>query len=431
MVSDGTHVGLEGKILGEQDFIDSLEQLYRVTGAAVGSLDIASICADALDPLASLMGARRVLIAIADHPAVAPEAQARQWRLGFGSSFALNLAGIVESGALIEPLSYFSSPELPQGWASFSEELEGPLALALLCHQGKQIGAILIERASEPFAVFELKLLANAARQLAAAVANASLFADLQQSYRKLISAQEQLIRSESQGAVGGLAATLAHEIRNPLATIISSLSQLRKHAKLEGDPATLLEIAEEESLRLNRVVGALLEFGRPRMPRVQETRPDIAIAEVLRLEGKVESFPPDVEIVVRGEPSEMEALVDPDLFQRAVQHLVRNALAAVRPGVGRILIEWRRLIGQPDSIVVDVSDNGCGIPVEHQSQVFEPFFSTRPSGIGLGLSIVRRIVEDHGGSVDLSSKPKEGTKVRLVFPGCLTRAYDESEDIE
>ncbi|MCU0663144.1 MAG: ATP-binding protein [Myxococcota bacterium] len=192
-----------------------------------------------------------------------------------------------------------------------------------------------------------------------------------------------------------------------------------------------MLEIAEEESLRLNRVIGALLEFARPRMPRIEEMRPQSAVAEVLRLEAKSSDYPTDIGITTHGEPEEMEALADPDLFQRAVQHLFRNALAAVKPGVGRICIEWSRLAGQPNGVVVSVRDNGNGILVEHQSRVFEPFFSTKPSGIGLGLSVVRRIVEDHGGAIDLSSTPGQGTQVRLIFPGCMTNSLIEKEDSE
>jgi signal transduction histidine kinase len=314
-----------------------------------------------------------------------------------------------------EALSGTGRGEAPESLRGFERYLSGPWAAIPLAVYGRQIGVIVVTRA-EPFNESTFKLLCLAGRQLAIAVENSRLFEDLQRSYRRLIDAQEELIRTERLAAVGGLAATMAHEIRNPLATIFSSLSQIRKHSQISGDSAVLLEIAEEEAARLNRMVGGLLEFARPKMPRIDDTDPMEVINEVVSAKLCDPNFPSGVEIVVARTEGNIRAALDPELFRRALQHVVSNAVDAVDPEKGKISIQVKSNDGSGGKLVVSVQDNGVGISSELKPSIFEPFFSTKPAGIGLGLSVVKRIVEDHKGSIEVESEKGTGTLVRLFF---------------
>jgi two-component system sensor histidine kinase HydH len=304
---------------------------------------------------------------------------------------------------------------LPASLAKGFSHTKGVWALVPLFAYGQQLGLLVLSRATEPFSVATLKLLNTAGRQLALAVENSRLFADLQMSYRQLMDAQEELIKSERLAALGGLSATMAHEIRNPLATIFSALSQIRKHTEMSGDSATLLEIAEEEALRLNRMVGGLLEFARPKMPRFEDVRPLEVVNEVIGATLNGEDFPDGVEIEVSPGAENILTKLDPELLKRSLQNLMANALAAIESDKGKITVEVQKT-DQEGEIIITVSDNGCGIAADVKHSVFEPFFSTQPSGIGLGLPIVRRIVEDHRGSVEIDSEEGIGTTVKLLF---------------
>jgi signal transduction histidine kinase len=211
-------------------------------------------------------------------------------------------------------------------------------------------------------------------------------------------------------------AATMAHEIRNPLATIFSALSQVRKHGQVVGDSATLLDIAEEEALRLNRMVAGLLEFARPRPPKLQGARPLEAASDAVSAFRRQECLPEDLDLAVDEGGEQLLAWLDADRIQRALQHLLDNAVHATGSGPRRVRVRVFAHDGPPSKVVVEVEDDGAGIPREYMDRVFDPFFSSKPSGIGLGLPVVKRIAEDHGGSVEIDSAPGEGTRVRIFL---------------
>jgi signal transduction histidine kinase len=238
-------------------------------------------------------------------------------------------------------------------------------------------------------------------------------------SYHRLLYNQEEKINSERTAAVGSLAATMAHEIRNPLATIFSSLSQIKKHAHITGDAATLLQIAEEEAVRMNRIVSGLLEFARPGVPRFDRVNLVDIAKDVATETRKLIDAQKNIEIVLEPESTEMTADVDATMVKKALHHVMENAVAAVDPKKGRIVVKIVSEVEQhqkKDVVKITVEDDGIGVTKDIQNKVFEPFYSTKPSGIGLGLPTVARIINDHGGMVNFSSEPKEGTVVSLTF---------------
>jgi len=217
---------------------------------------------------------------------------------------------------------------------------------------------------------------------------------------------QSELIRRERLAALGELAAVVAHEVRNPLGAIFNSLSTLKKHITVDSDGAVLLRILEEEASRLNRTVDDLMNYVRPLQP---QRRPE-DIVEIVR-DAIKQRLLPHIEHDVVSEPlAPIE--VDPVLLRIAISNLVTNAAQAMPDG-GRLTITIR---DEESVLVMGVHDTGKGIPAEVLSRVFEPFFTTRPSGSGLGLAVVRRIVEAHDGSVAAQSDG-QGTVFTMRFP--------------
>jgi two-component system sensor histidine kinase PilS (NtrC family) len=216
--------------------------------------------------------------------------------------------------------------------------------------------------------------------------------------------------RQEKLAALGSMAAGIAHEIRNPLGSISGSLQMLKQgEQRMEEEYRPLIGIALHEIDRLNQLVEDFLLYARPKRradawvplaPLVAETietlENDPKIADQTRLRYDV---PP--EVGVRG---------DPHTLKQILLNLILNAVQA-----GAQLVEVKALKSAAQT-VVDIIDDGPGIPPEIMAQLFEPFFSTRPDGVGLGLAIVYRLMEEHQGTIVAQSTPGR-TVMRLTFP--------------
>ncbi len=253
---------------------------------------------------------------------------------------------------------------------------------------------------------------ANAlAGALGIGVENAELYADLRRSYAQLARAQQQVVQGERLAALGELSAIVAHEVRNPLGVIFNSLGSLRRLVRPAGDARMLFDIVEEEADRLNRIVGDLLDFARPSTP---ELRPELLGRVVEDAVGAaVAQQAGRIELVRELDPALPPVAMDARLVRQAVLNVAVNAVQAMPRG-GRITVRARR---EGDGAVVEIEDTGAGIPDEVRERIFEPFFTTKASGTGLGLAVVRRIVEGHGGEVRVRSVAGAGTTFTLIFP--------------
>ncbi|MGH7282329.1 MAG: two-component system sensor histidine kinase NtrB [Polyangiaceae bacterium] len=234
----------------------------------------------------------------------------------------------------------------------------------------------------------------------------------------ELARAQKELVHRERLAALGELAAVVAHEVRNPLASIFNSLSSLRRQLTLSGDVAILFGILEEEAERLNRTVGDLLNYVRPLEP---ERRAE-DLVELTRdaLRQAMSAAPPgrpsiDAEISAKTEIAPFVG--DPVLLRVALVNLLVNAVQAMPDG-GRLIVDLDCARERDrEAVSITVRDTGRGIPADELSRVFEPFFTTRASGTGLGLALVRRIVEAHDGTVTVASDPPRGASFTIVLP--------------
>ncbi len=288
----------------------------------------------------------------------------------------------------------------------------GYLAVPLVVRE-RAIGVAVIVEPLSPrrFSPSEVARVAAIANQLAIAVENARLYEDLQHSYEKLARAQARLVQRERLAALGELAAVVAHEVRNPLGVIFNSLGSLRRLLRLEGDAKMLVDIMGEESERLNRIVSDLLSFARPTVP---EIRPELldrllddvaasALADVadrIALDREIDRALPPVP-------------VDVGLLRQAILNMTINAVQSM-PGKGTLTLRATR---ERFTARIDVGDTGCGISDENLARIFEPFFTTKATGTGLGLAVVKRIVDEHRGELSVESTPGRGTTFTIRLP--------------
>jgi signal transduction histidine kinase len=286
------------------------------------------------------------------------------------------------------------------------------LAVPLIVRD-RTIGAIVIidPRGPRRFTPAEMERATAVANQLAVAADNARLYEDLRRSYSELARAQQALVQRERLAALGELSAVVAHEVRNPLGVIFNSLGSLRRLVRPTGDARTLFRIVEEEAERLNRIVGDLLAFARPSTPDLHEAAlADVADEAVASAVAQQET---PIEVVCGHDPALPEVRIDARLVRQAILNVAVNAAQAMARG-GRITV---RTLRDGGAAVVEIEDDGPGIPKEVRERIFEPFFTTKATGTGLGLAVVRRIVEGHGGSVQVRPAPERGTVFALRFP--------------
>ena len=240
----------------------------------------------------------------------------------------------------------------------------------------------------------------------------------LAETNRRLAQIQEEARRSERLAALGQLSAGLAHEIRNPLGVIKGSAEMLNK--KLQATDSVTAELAgyiSSEVNRLNTIVSRFLDFARPHELNLH---PQEITALVERALKAVRDRWPEARVQVERHYAENLPLVpvDGDLCEQVFTNLFLNAYEAMEAKGGKlqVRIAAAHSDGRP-GVEVEVEDSGPGIAPELRGQIFNPFFTTKTSGVGLGLSIVSKIVDDHRGRIRLASEPGKGARFRVFLP--------------
>ncbi len=276
------------------------------------------------------------------------------------------------------------------------------------------IGVLYVHsRAPHKFREEEQQLLTALADQAAIAIDKAKLYQDLQHSHQELLAAQAALVRKTRMAAMGEIAAVVAHETRNPLGALNNCVQLLQMNPHITGEDAELLDILQTESQRLNQIVSDFLAFGRPRPPQFQEVDLHELIDEALALLQRDDRCPPAIVTIRKFDPSLPKVWIDRDQLRQVVWNLFLNALQAMGEQ-GELLVETRRVDSQAEFLV---RDTGPGIPKNVLPNIFEPFYSTKSGGTGLGLPIVRRIVEEHGGRISVESEEEVGTWFTVALP--------------
>jgi signal transduction histidine kinase len=238
------------------------------------------------------------------------------------------------------------------------------------------------------------------------------LFAELVGHALLNLQLRRERVERERLAALGEAAAVMAHEVRNPVAAIGNALTLLRSRPKAAGMPEELLTIISEETARLDQLVNQLLELGRPLAPRRQRhALAQLARASVRLLVDRHECTSGRVDLK---SGTEDLVVVDPDLAQLAVTNVLRNAVQSTLES-GHVAVRFERL-GTERALVVE--DDGPGFPPEVLGRVGEPFTTTRATGTGMGLAVVRRVMDAVGGRVEIGRSAAGGARVALWFPG-------------
>jgi two-component system sensor histidine kinase PilS (NtrC family) len=246
------------------------------------------------------------------------------------------------------------------------------------------------------------------------------------QDVTAVVQMEQELRRRERLAGVGELAASIAHEIRNPLAAISGSVELLRSGES--EDSARLMDIVLREIGRLDALIRDFLQYARPSAPKLEPVPLPALLDEVARM--LETSLPAGAKLEREADPGAV-ALADPTQLRQVIWNLVRNALEALE-GEGVVRLAASRLAAPPQealaggrkrgaegagSVEIVVADTGRGIALADLERIFDPFYTTKADGTGLGLPTVHRIVESHGGALQVESQPGVGTCFRVRLP--------------
>jgi signal transduction histidine kinase len=300
------------------------------------------------------------------------------------------------------------------------------LVVIPLLAKGKALGVIAADHTEPGRKLTEetLDSVMTFAQQAGLAIQNASMYQELknfsqqmeekiQKTTADLRKTEAQLIRSEKLAALGQLAAGIAHEIRNPLTSINILIHSLRERLPSENSQQEDLKVIEEEIHRMNEIIDQFLRFAKPASPFLEKTEIFSIFEEILQL------LRPQIEkqqIVVEKEFHALPMiLMDREQIKQAILNLLLNAIQAMPEG-GPLKLSGQNS-GDGQWVCLSIQDSGMGIQAEVLNKLFDPFVSTKEGGIGLGLSITHRIIDQHHGKIEVESTLEKGTSFTIWLP--------------
>ena len=289
--------------------------------------------------------------------------------------------------------------------------LEAVISIPLML-QGNLIGMINLGQKPLPEAYTrdDIELLSMLANQSAVALENRTLSEDLKKS-------KSHIQRADRLASLGTLTAALAHEIRNPLVAIKTLTQLLPERFHDEEFRNHFLHIVSGEVDRISTLINELLEFARPSNPKVETEDINTILDSIILLvsSGTKKKY---IHIIRNFSPNLPPILIDREQIKQVVLNLLINAIEATEEN-GKIFVKTRPYLksnGEP-YIQIEFTDTGCGIPAEYLESIFNPFFTTKHKGSGLGLSISNQIVQEHRGYIDVESQPNKGSSFYINLP--------------
>lgn len=297
------------------------------------------------------------------------------------------------------------------------------VVLTIVVLLGLSLGYVLLVQLLEPIRQLSLKTslrlgeLDDADEVQALRRGVHGLIENVNQAQSKLEQSREHLLQSEKLAMVGKLAAGVAHSIRNPLTSVKMRLFSLGRSLNLTPTQQEDFEVISEEIRHIDTIVSNFLEFSRPPRLIMQKISPSEVVDMALQLlEHRFQSY--NVKVEVKRPQSLPPVLADPDQLKEVLVNLLTNACEAMPEG-GTIVIEegltFLQSLGQV--VTIQVRDTGPGIPEAIQDKIFQPFFTTKEEGTGLGLSIATRILGEHGGWLEVDSRPGQGAAFTIHLP--------------
>jgi two-component system NtrC family sensor kinase len=278
------------------------------------------------------------------------------------------------------------------------------------------IGAfsVLWQREPHRFTPEELRLTEGIALQGALAIENSRLYEGVKRQMAELKQTQAQLVQSTKLAAIGELAANIAHEINNPLTTVLGFASFIAERLKTDDPMREELTLIQDEAARARDIVRDLLQFSRQRDFMPETASLNHVLEQVLTMVRRQGAFG-SVTVHEEYAPDLPGVEVDVSRIKQVFLNIINNAVY-VMPDGGSLTI---RTTATSRSVRVDFQDTGPGIAPEHRDRIFDPFFTTKPevSGTGLGLSVSLGIVQSHGGTIEVESEVGKGTTFTVALP--------------
>ena len=233
----------------------------------------------------------------------------------------------------------------------------------------------------------------------------------IEERTKELRDAQKQLIRQEKLATLGQLAGGVAHELRNPLGAIKNAVYFLNM-ALEQSEPEVneTLDILDKEVATSEHIISSLLDFAHPKQP----TRRKVNINEVVKEELLRTTMLENIELVKQLDEAMPTILADPQELSQIFANIIRNGIEAMPDG-GQLTVKSE--VFRLGWVAVSIADTGVGIPPEEQPKVFEPLFTTKAKGIGLGLAIAKTLVEGHGGTIEVQSEMGKGSTFTVRLP--------------
>jgi two-component system sensor histidine kinase HydH len=319
-----------------------------------------------------------------------------------------------------------STPEVnlrEQNLLDSMEAMRADLCFPIVGHD-RVVGMLSLrdERLAEAYSTDEISILAQLAEQMAISLENSEMF--------------ERLKERDRLAALGEMAAGLAHEIRNPLGAI-KSAAQYLDPASVHGDEAEFLQIIVDEVDRLNHVVSTFLDYARPYRGTFAPFDLNDALQKTVKLL-RAREIPPGVRVRLALSRDLARVMGDAEQIRQVILNLIFNAVQAM-DGKGRLLISTRPSRAGVDATLQDgtarlgvielrIKDSGPGITPEVQKRIFIPFFTTKEKGTGLGLAICQRIIQAHGGTIEVRSRRSRGAEFIVKLPVALQKGDIRSE---
>ena len=306
----------------------------------------------------------------------------------------------------------------------FAEEGIQSAIYVPLVSKGEPVGAMVISsQSTSDFSNDNLEFLSAIGNQIGVAIEKAGLYKNLKNAYQELKEAQEQVIAQEKLASLGKLSATIAHEINNPLAAVLTYnrlMIKQNRNGRLtperKEDIARYLDIMASETARCGEIVKNLLAFSRQSKINIESRNIKEIVDRTLTLLSHDLEMK-GIQVVKQIDSHLPQVQCDFKQIQQALLNVIGNASEAMADG-GSLTMS-AKCSDANHTMEIQISDTGCGIPKSHLKSIFEPFFTTKEEGkgVGLGLSVVYGIVTRHKGTIEVESQPGEGTTFTICLP--------------
>ncbi|MBI4865217.1 MAG: GAF domain-containing protein [Candidatus Riflebacteria bacterium] len=421
---------------GEEDLVSKLLILYKVSSIVSSIVDTDTLLHEIVDLTLEVMSADRGFVMLVNPDG---KLETRVYRLKAsgegtldqdddpgGLSFSHSIAeSCFETGEAIFTNDAMADKRFPGAKSIQIYNIRCAMCVPLSFRERRR-GVLYTDnrRTSDSFTPSDFLLLKAFAEQAAIAIENSLLLAELKASLEKIQGQQEMLVQAEKMSAMGHLAAGLAHEIRNPLTAMAGYVEIYFRLFKPDAPFYAQMRVVEKAVSHMHHIVDGLLGFARKGPLQLEPGSINQVIEETLQLGRPALVGHRNVRIATDLDPAAPPVTMDQRQLQQVFLNLIMNAVQAMPDG-GTLTVRSRSELpdgappgGAATHIVVTVEDTGSGIPAANQAQIFQPFFTSgKKGGTGLGLTISKSIVENHGGRIVFRSVEGQGTTFSVVLP--------------